>query len=257
MKLFSQQYSEAGKPLLVLHGLFGSQSNWAWHCKQLAEQFAVYGVDLRNHGKSPHAAEMSYPLMAQDVEELLDKLKLKQCSILGHSMGGKVAMQLALSRPERIERLIVVDIAPTDYPAGNEAHIHIIDAMEALDLAKLQSRTEAEQLLEQDIPDPPTRKFIVTNLARDDAGEFRWRLNVAAIREAYDALRIKPGGGATFKQPVLFVKGANSNYIRERNEAEIFALFPAAKIEAIPNAGHWVHADQPQALQQVITEFLA
>ena len=268
MDLFYQQYSDAGRPLLITHGLFGSQSNWGWHCKRLAERFAVYGVDLRNHGQSPHGEDMSYPAMARDMLALLDHLQLERCSILGHSMGGKVAMQLALLEPERVERMVVVDIAPTDYPEGNSGeHLHIIEAMERLDLAKLKSRTEAEELLAPDIPDEPTRKFIVTNLLRGEDGMsksseppgFRWRLNIAVIRDAYDALRVKPqdiNGKAPIKNPVLFVRGADSGYIRERNEAEIVALFPEARIETIENAGHWVHAQQPEALLKTVTEFL-
>ena len=309
MRLAYHQYSTVGKPLLVLHGLFGCHSNWGWQCTRLAARFAVFGVDLRNHGESPHAAAMSYPLMAGDVVELMDALGLTQCSLLGHSMGGKVAMQLALACPRRVARLIVVDMAPVEYPARNEAHMQLIAAMQALDLSSLKNRTEAEQRLAPQIPDAPTRKFILTNLVRVADGGFRWQLNLAAIREAYEVLRVKPDGAITdtsaaragsatgavvaanlsapsaadgaaanpsapsatdgaaaasqstesaptFQHPVLFIKGADSNYIRARNEPEIYAMFPQARIATIPAAGHWVHADQPQAVLEQVLAFL-
>lgn len=299
MELFYRQYTStaagkapaageapaAGKepapPLLVLHGLFGAHGNWGWHCKRLAEprgdgqtggrQRAIYGVDLRNHGRSPHADDMSYPAMAGDVAALMDKLKLPRCALLGHSMGGKVAMQLALQQPERVERVIVVDIAPVDYPSkGNEEHLQMIDAMQSLDLSSLTGRGDAEEILAAVIKDEPTRKFMVTNLLRDskddedgegpgsgEPGGFRWRLNLAAIRAAYDALRVKPEmQGGPFSGPVLFVRGAESKYIHPRNEAEMSAMFPQSRIETIADAGHWVHAEQPQALLKVLVAFL-
>ena len=256
VKLSYKQYSDSGRPLLVLHGLFGSQSNWGWHCKKLAEHFAVYGVDMRNHGDSPHDSEMSYRAMAEDVALLLADLEIESCSLLGHSMGGKVAMQLALSEPQLVEKLIVVDIAPTNYTAGGEGHLNILNGMKAMDLSAVASRKEAEQLLDEHIEDPDTLKFILTNLVREAAGTYRWRLNVDALIEHYDALRVAPAGGQPFDKPVLFIKGELSGYIRDRNEAEIRQLFPQAAIEVVSGAGHWVHADKPQEVQELVVGFL-
>lgn len=256
MSLNYRQYSSEGKPLLILHGLFGSLSNWGWHSKQLAESFAVYAVDLRNHGDSFHAPELNYQVMAEDVRQLMAQLGIKSCYMIGHSMGGKVAMQLALSYPQLIEKLIVVDIAPVAYSATADGHLNVMAGMDALDLEKLHSRAEAEQQLEAFIPDESTRKFVLTNLSRKDDGHYRWRLNLSAIEAHYDRLREKPIGDKPFVGPVLFVKGALSDYIQEQHTAEIIKLFPAASVKIIMQAGHWLHAEKPQALQKIALDFL-
>ena len=144
MELNYRQYSENGVPVLVLHGLFGSLSNWGWHCKQLAQQYAVYGVDLRNHGDSPHSDQLDYQVMAEDVRQLIVRLGLESCCIVGHSMGGKVAMQLALSFPDLIEKLVIVDIAPVSYPEDADGHMNVLAAMDAVKLGEIKSRTQAE-----------------------------------------------------------------------------------------------------------------
>jgi esterase len=256
MELNYKQYSEDGTPLLVLHGLFGSLSNWGWHCKQLAAHFAVYGVDLRNHGDSPHSDQLNYQLMAQDVRQLLERLGLSSCILLGHSMGGKVAMQLALSNPDLVEKLVVVDIAPVAYPEDADGHMNVLAGMDAVDLDTVKSRTEAEKTLEDYIPEEATRKFVLTNLVRSEDGLFKWRLDKDSIRHNYAELRadLEPGEG--FTKPVLFVKGSSSNYIDASHEAKIMELFPAASVKLIVDAGHWLHAEQPQALQRVLSKFL-
>ena len=251
-----KQYSNTGSPVLVLHGLFGSQSNWGWQCKQLAQSFSVYGVDLRNHGDSPHADALDYPVMATDVLKLLDALALPSCSIVGHSMGGKVAMQLALTKPERIDKLVVVDIAPVDYASTADGHLKVIAGMRSLDVANLTTRAEAEQQLGTVIDDEATRKFVLTNLLRDSAGGFKWRLNLDAIESNYDRLRAKPLASKSFDKPTLFIKGALSNYIKAEHEAEIMELFPDAAVKVIMGAGHWVHAEKPQALFKIVNDFL-
>lgn len=256
MELHYRQYSDSGKPVLVLHGLFGSLGNWGWHSKQLAEHFAVYGVDLRNHGDSPHADSLDYQLMAEDVRQLISALGLDSCSIVGHSMGGKVAMQLALSHPELVERLVVVDIAPVAYPEDADGHMNVLAAMDAVALNEIKSRTEAEETLKDYIAEEPIRKFILTNLVRNDEGAFEWRLNKDGIRENYPALRAAPVVEESFDKPVLFVKGSLSNYILPEHELAIKEAFPAASVKVIMEAGHWLHAEQPQALQKLLLKFL-
>ena len=256
MELNYRQYSDVGAPVLVLHGLFGSLSNWGWHCKQLAEQYAVYGVDLRNHGDSPHSAQLDYQVMAEDVRQLIIRLGLEPCRLVGHSMGGKVAMQLALSFPELVERLVVVDIAPVSYPEGADGHMNVLAAMDAVKLDSIKSRTEAEVTLEEFIPDEATRKFVLTNLVRNNQGSFEWRLNKASIRENYANLRAKLVATVSFTKPVLFVKGSLSPYIKAEHEVQIKEMFPLASVKLIMNAGHWLHAEQPQALQKILFKFL-
>ena len=256
MKLNYRQYSESGKPLLVLHGLFGSLGNWGWHSKQLAEEFAVVGVDLRNHGDSPHSDQLDYQAMAEDVRQLMAELGLDSCSIVGHSMGGKVAMQLALSYPDLVERLVVVDIAPVAYPEDADGHMNVLAAMDAVRLDELKSRTEAEETLKDYIDEDAVRKFVLTNLVRNDEGGFDWRLNKKAIRENYPALRAAPVMDRSFTKPVLFVKGSLSNYILPEHQAAIEEMFPEAEVKTILGAGHWLHAEQPKALQNLLLNFL-
>ena len=171
-------------------------------------------------------------------------------------MGGKVAMQLALTQPQLIEKLIVVDIAPVTYPARAEGHKQMLAAMAALDFDAIHSRSEAEARLAPFIPDEATRKFILTNLQRGDSGKYHWCLNLPAIEAHYDALRVKPSGTLAFTKPTLFVKGSESKYIRGENEAEILELFPNASVKTIMQAGHWLHADKPQAFKKIALDFL-
>lgn len=256
MELNYKRYSQEGAPLLVLHGLFGSLSNWGWHCKQLAEHYAVIGVDLRNHGDSPHSDEHDYPLMAEDVRQLMTRLGLESASIIGHSMGGKVAMQLALSYPELVEKLVVVDIAPVSYPADADGHMNVLAAMDAVRLDSIKSRTEAEATLEDYISDQATRQFVLTNLVRNEEGSFDWRLNKDSLRKNYANLRAELEATQSFTKPVLFVKGSQSPYIQTEHEAQIMELFPVASVKVIIDAGHWLHAEQPQALQKILLKFL-
>jgi esterase len=257
MELNYRQYSENGAPVLVLHGLFGSLSNWGWHCKQLAQQYAVYGVDLRNHGDSPHSDQLDYQVMAEDVRQLIVRLGLESCCIVGHSMGGKVAMQLALSFPDLIEKLVIVDIAPVSYPEDADGHMNVLAAMDAVKLGEIKSRTQAEVTIEDYIPQEATRKFLLTNLVRNKEGSFEWRLDKDSIRKNYANLRAELIATMSFLKPVLFIKGSLSPYIKPEHEAQIKELFPAASVKLFMDAGHWLHAEKPQALQKILLKFLS
>ena len=256
MELNCRQYSDSGVPVLVLHGLFGSLSNWGWHCKQLAQQYAVYGVDLRNHGDSPHSDQLDYQVMADDVRELIVRLGLKYCCIVGHSMGGKVAMQLALGFPDLVEKLVIVDIAPVSYPENADRHMCVLAGMDAVKLNEIKSRAEAEVTLRDYIPQEATRKFLLTNLVRNKKGLFEWRLHKDSIRENHANLRAGLTATKSFFKPVLFVKGSLSPYIKSEHEGQIKEFFPAASVKLIMDAGHWLHAEQPQALQKILLKFL-
>lgn len=250
-----RQYSSEGKPLLILHGLFGNLGNWGWHSKQLSEDFAVYGVDLRNHGASFQDEELSYSSMAADLKRLLDHLEVDSCYLVGHSMGGKVAMQLAQTDPDRIEKMVVVDIAPVSYSATADSHLRVMDGMESLDFSTLSSRKDADRQLHDYIEDEATRNFILTNLVREGDG-YNWRINLAAIRNNYDKLRERPKGDTEFSKPVLFIKGENSDYIKASQEQAILKLFPQAAVKTVMEAGHWVHAEKPQLVLKIIKDFL-
>jgi esterase len=250
-----KEYSTAGAPLLILHGLFGSHSNWGMHSNFFSSFFRVIGVDLRNHGASPHYDAQDYEAMATDIHELLDFLAIDRCCMIGHSMGGKVAMQLALNSPNMIDRLIVVDISPVTYPARAGGHLEMIDAMRGLELAIFKSREEVESALVSFIPDQSTRQFMLTNLVRADSG-FKWRLNLRAIKENYDSLRLAPDAKSKFMGRVLFLNGELSRYVIDDHHAQIHSYFPNAEFETIADAGHWLHSEQPLRFQKAVKNFL-
>src|SRR5690606_27501011 len=182
MLLHYRQYSEAGELLVILHGLYGNQGNWSLHARQLAERYAVYAFDARNHGQSPWADSMTLPEMAADVADTLRALGLERVHLVGHSLGGKTAMQLALQQPALVASLVVVDIAPVDYQKTRDG---VLDALLALDTDKLESRAEADAQLAVDIPEKGVRDFLLTNLQRDPGGGFRWRINLPVIARQF------------------------------------------------------------------------
>lgn len=243
-------------PLIVLHGLFGSTGNWRTLCKRYAGRRNVYALDLRNHGQSPHHPRMTFEDMADDVVAFMEQQQLATCNLLGHSMGGKVAMQLALAQPERVERLIVADIAPKAYPPR---HNEVFAAIELIDKTRITHRNQADKLIEKVLPDQATRLFLLTNLARNDNGEYQWRIDIQAIRNNYEAISGAPPAalsGKAFTKPTLFVRGGQSFYIQPEDTGLITSLFPNAVIEEIPDAGHWVHAQQPDAFYEITERFL-
>jgi pimeloyl-ACP methyl ester carboxylesterase len=252
MQLHYQIYG-SGHPLIILHGLFGSLGNWHTLSKNWGNYFQVCALDQRNHGNSPHSDEFNYNLMAEDVKEFMLQQRLGSAYLLGHSMGGKTAMQFALNYPASVDKLIVVDIAPKAYPPNHEK---IFAALNALDLASLASRTEADARLAQDIPDLSMRQFLLKNLARGAAGDFHWKMNLAAIYQNYQQINQAIDAAGAFDKPTLFVKGGKSHYIQAEDGALIKKLFPQAKIVELPQAGHWAHADAPKEFLQLIIDFL-
>lgn len=258
MLLHHRQYSGDGEPLLILHGLFGNQANWGWHARHLAQRFAVYGLDLRNHGASPHDEHMTYPAMAADVGEWLDARGVESCHLLGHSMGGKVAMQLAFAEPERVGKLVVADIAPVDYTVSAVQSRHpALTAMLQLPLRRMNNRAEADEYLRDSIPEEQVRSFLLTNLERLPRGGYRWRLNLAAIEANLAALSSAPETSEPYPGPALFLFGEKSAYLQFDHQLEIRRLFPAAEIQLLPDAGHWLNVEQPQASLAAIGQFLA
>jgi len=254
MKLHYQSLGN-GQPLIILHGLFGTLENWGSQIKTLSESFTVIAVDLRNHGRSPHSDDMNYTVMANDVIELMDELNLASADLMGHSMGGKVAMQLALNNPERIKRLIVVDIAPVQYARH---HDDVLTGLNELDLTSIKSRSEADTLLANYISDIGVRAFLLKNLYRNDNKQFTWRMNLPVLTRLYDHISQAPSAaeGASFTHDTLFIKGADSNYLIADYQAEIMSYFPAASFKIIQGAGHWPHAEKPVAFSRMVIRFL-
>jgi esterase len=244
-----------GPPLAVLHGLFGSGRNWASIAQRLAAHCRVIAFDLRNHGGSAWAGGMQYAEMAEDVLAMLAEREYRRSALLGHSMGGKAAMMAALRDPDMVERLVVVDIAPIAYPPH---HLGLVRAMRALDLSAIKRRSEADAALIPAIPDPAERGFLLQNLVFDD-GRPRWRLNLDAIEREMPSLTGFPAvpDNSVYQGPALFVAGDRSDYLPPEHEPAIRRLFPNARIARIADAGHWVHAEQPQAFLDIVEPFLA
>jgi esterase len=242
-----------GEPLVLLHGLFGSGDNWFGVAPKLAEKFHVFAPDLRNHGHSPHHPEMGYPLMAADVEKFFSAQKIESAHVIGHSMGGKVAMQFASDFPARVNKLVVVDMAPRAYA---RTHDKIFAALLALDLVAFQTRQQIEDALAPEIPSLNLRRFLLKNLGRDGHGKFLWKMNLPGVAENYFNLGKVLVADSRFDKPALFLRGGQSDYINASDETEIHRRFPAAKIETVTTAGHWLHADAPEEFVRRVLSFL-
>ncbi|HOI87573.1 MAG TPA: alpha/beta fold hydrolase [Lentimicrobium sp.] len=254
MKLFYRHYG-AGQPVIILHGIFGVSDNWVTLGKKLAEKFSVYIPDQRNHGKSPHSATFNYFAMADDLLEFITEHKLERPMIIGHSMGGKVAMTFALEHPEMVERLVVVDISPRKYP-GRNVHFDMISAMMAVNFDAVHSRAEVEQLLETSIPNRRIRMFVMKNLYRKTRHSFDWRLNLEALNANMDYVFDGVESSDTYEGPTLFIRGGRSDYIVDADTPLIRKLFPTAQIQTIDKASHWVHAEAPAELCSHFSTFL-
>ena len=241
----------AHPPLLIVHGLFGSAKNWGAIAKRLALHRQVVSVDMRNHGDSPRSPEHTYPAMADDLAETI-AAHGGRADVLGHSMGGKAAMMLALTEPARVRRLIVADMAPVAY---EHSQLPYVRAMQALDLATLTRRSDGDAALAAHVPQPALRAFFLQSLAFED-GRARWKLNLDALADQMPGIMAFPAPPATFDGPTLFLTGARSDYVLPEHWPRIRALFPAAEHQAIPDAGHWLHADAPAAFIAAVSAFL-
>ncbi len=254
MRLFHRDFGGAGQPpLVLLHGLLGSSRNWQTTGADLAATFHVCALDLRNHGKSPHDAEMTYAAMVADVLAWLDAHGLGRVTLLGHSMGGKVAMALACRHPERVERLLVVDIAPKAYLS--HAHRAEFAAMNELDLGSLPSRGEAELRFEARVAEWAMRKFLVTNLDRTNEGAWRWQINLPVLTAALPEIEGNPlADDERFDGPVGFILGGKSRYVGPEDHASIHRFFPAAAVEVLAEAGHNPHMETRAAFVRAVLD---
>jgi esterase len=250
MKLYSQTIGE-GQPLVILHGLFGSSDNWRGIAKTLSDYAKVISVDLRNHGLSPHSSEQTYALMVEDLAELFEQLQLTKVNIIGHSMGGKVAMAFSQRYPQLIDKLVVVDIAPKQY---QDEHSAIFKALLALDLALFTNRRDVDNALKMTLPNKAVRQFLLMNL--DLSGDkLRWRLNLQALYANYPRLLEAVCEDETVMIPSCFIRGGQSDYIVDDDEDLIRTCFPYSELLTIEQAGHWLHAEVPQQFLSKITEF--
>ena len=243
----------SGPPMVLLHGLFGSMENLGGIARLLQPHFTLHMLDLRNHGRSPHHGQMNYACMAEDVRGYLDSAGLDQTHVLGHSMGGKTAMQLALSYPERMLQVIVADIAPVQY---SHHHDSILQGLSMIDPASLLSRQQADDILKPLVPEIAIRQFLLKNLVKQSSGGFQWRMNLHAIRDQYPHIIAGQTSSKPFTGPVLFIKGGQSDYIIPQYREHTAGLFPNAEVKVIPNTGHWLHAEKPELFARVVKRFM-
>lgn len=254
MELFFHSYGE-GKPLIILHGLFGLSDNWVTIARRIAKNYKVYIPDQRNHGNSPHHSTFNYYALADDLMEFMEEHEIEKPVLMGHSMGGKVAMNFALDYPENVEKLIVVDMSVRQYQA-REIHRHLIQAMESVDFDKLHSRKEVEEHLKPMIPQKPLRLFIMKNLKRFSKNRLGWKLNLPVLKESLETIVEGISAGQRFEKPSLFIAGGKSDYILDSDHERIKEIFPQSEIKNIPEASHWVHADAPEKFCAIVSEFL-
>lgn len=238
--------------LLVAHGLYGSGRNWGVIARRLADRREVVAVDMRNHGDSPRFPTQGYPDMAGDLAEVIQSLGPGPVDLLGHSMGGKAAMQLALTRPDLIRRLVVADIAPVAYSHDQTRNAQ---AMASLDLDRITTRIEADAALAQRIDDPALRAFFLQSLDLRQHPP-RWKLNLAVLEAEMPKITGWPGTDGVFDRPALFLTGADSHYVRPEHRETIRTLFPKARFAKIPGAGHWLHAEKPREFEETVRIFL-
>jgi esterase len=252
MQLHYQTYGSSGPPLIILHGLFGMLDNWHTVSKMLGAHFEVLALDQRNHGRSPHSREFSYAVMAEDVSEFIHQRGISSANLLGHSMGGKTAMWVALRFPELISRLVVVDIAPRAYSTLHDA---ILDALTSVDLKHVTSRKEVDGMLSARISDQAVRQFLLKNLIRNEAGVFRWKMNLPILAMNYREVLTEVKTNAPFPNPAMFIRSTKSSYINETDRVDIERLFPNSTIVDF-DTGHWVHAEAPDMLSKTVMKFL-
>ena len=239
--------------MLILHGLFGSSRNWQSLARQYAEHFDVINVDLRNHGQSFHEPQMDYAVMAEDVVRLMNDLVLTGCRLIGHSMGGKVAMQLAIEYPAYLQRIVVADIAPVNY---QHDHNTTLDALSAVELQSVHNRADADEQLQAWIPEAPLRSFLLQNLVRDGQ-QWRWRVNLEAIENHMPELTgFSMPESAQIDVPAQFVYGTRSDYVGESAKAVIKSHFTRATLVPMSGAGHWLHAERPDDFLQLTLDYL-
>lgn len=252
MKLNFRKYG-VGQPLVILHGLFGSSDNWQTLGKKFAENYEVYLVDLRNHGKSPHSDAFTYELMAQDVYEFFRENHLYDAFLIGHSMGGKTAIQFASMNADLLEKLIVVDIGIKQYPMH---HGEILEGLNAVNPGTLSSRSEAEEIISKYIESEGVRQFLLKNLYWIEKGKLAWRFNLPVLEREMENI-IAPLELDAIRTETMFIRGAMSNYILDSDYDDIRAKFEDVRIETIEDAGHWVHAEAPEEFYNLVTDFIS
>ena len=242
-----------GEPIIILHGLLGSLDNWQTIAKQLSQEYNVYTLDARNHGKSPHDPTFDIKSMVEDLYDFMDQQGIYRSHLIGHSMGGKTVMAFALQYPHLVSRLIVADIAPTTYAGGHE---NVFEALLSVDFGKINSREEVDQQLAKYLDEPGVRQFLMKGLYRNQENSYEWKFNLKDIWANYAEVLGFPEFPDSFEGQTLFLTGGRSNYVTEKHHSEILRLFPYSQFQQIDGAGHWLHAEKPQEFLQRVEDFL-
>ncbi len=253
MSLLHSKVLGKGEPLLILHGFLGMGDNWKTLGNSFAENYQVHLIDQRNHGRSFHTEDFSYELLVEDLLAYMDHYALERAHLLGHSMGGKTAMLFAVTHPERMRKLVVADIAPKYYPPH---HQFILQALHAVDFSIVDSRNDIDEIFKKFIPEQGIRQFLLKNVYRKDKQELAYRFHLESLEENIEEIGVGLPPREVFDGEVLFVKGANSGYIAPEDESLIQAHFPKSRIVVIPDAGHWLHAENPAEFYRAVAVFL-
>lgn len=243
-----------GKPLIILHGLFGSGDNWLTVSKTLSQNHQLFLLDQRNHGRSGHSSEWNYTVMAEDLHEFIQKHQLHRPILIGHSMGGKTVMEFSIKYPDVASKIVVVDIAPKAYPLHHQS---ILEGLKNVQLSELKSRQEADEQLANYIPEGDVRQFLLKNLYRDEQGKFAWRINLSVISDKIAEVGVAQQSENAINTPALFMRGALSNYVKDSDWQNIQHLFPNSSLATIADSGHWVQAEQPSAFIEALQPFLS
>jgi len=255
MQLFYRTYGK-GKPFIILHGLFGISDNWVSFAKKIADLgYQVFVLDQRNHGQSAHSPNFNYLALVDDLFEFIDEHELEDAVILGHSMGGKVAMRFALENPDYLSKLIVVDISLRQYPP-RDYHLKVIRAMKKVDFSTVKNRKEVEVILAEDIESKRIRQFIMKNLYRKEKNELSWRMCLDAIANNLDEMFDGIEPEKPLNKPTLIIRGGKSDYVLDSDLLPLKNAFPQAEIQTIANATHWVHAEEPEVFFEDVEGFL-
>ncbi|MEM8563440.1 MAG: alpha/beta fold hydrolase [Pseudomonadota bacterium] len=244
----------SGPTVMLLHGLFGAGNNLGSLSRALRDNHTVWSLDLPNHGRSDWSVDASLSSMADALRQWMQQQTLERAMLVGHSLGGKVAMQLALSFPELVSALVVADIAPVSYPSH---HDHVFAGLDAVAAAGCRSRSAATEILAEFVHEDMVAQFLLTNLRRSKDGTYQWRFNLDGLKQNYEAMRAAPSAIAPFKGRVLFIKGETSDYIQPEYRSDILALFPGATVTQMDDCGHWLHAQRPDEFNRIVSQFLA
>ncbi|PEN14438.1 alpha/beta hydrolase [Longibacter salinarum] len=255
MDLHYAEYGDEGPALIILHGLLGAHGNWHTLSRtRFSEHSQVYAVDQRNHGESPHSDQFDYDVMAVDTRDFIEQHHLGTATLLGHSMGGKTAMQTALTYPDIVDRLIVVDMSPRSYPPSHEP---LLNALQRIDPTDYNDRSAIDDVLAKDVPSFSIRQFLLKNLDYDrDAEHYRWKMNLPVIAANYGQVNKPVQADQPFDKPALFIRGGTSSYVQDEDMDRINELFPQAELVTVEGAGHWVHAEKPTELADAVESFI-